>query len=123
MADQNPQFARTITLPFTPVPITGQTLGVLLVGAAYGPALGVGTVALYLAWDVLRADTGTVAMQEPPSRRMRAISRAAEASSSRCSSVSPVVSASNAPSRNGMRVMSPTTTGMRVPSFRRKCFS
>ena len=25
-------------LPFTPVPITGQTLGVLLVGAAYGPA-------------------------------------------------------------------------------------
>ena len=27
-------------LPFTPVPITGQTLGVLLVGAAYGPGLG-----------------------------------------------------------------------------------
>ena len=26
-----------IPLPFTPVPITGQTLGVLLVGAAYGP--------------------------------------------------------------------------------------
>jgi len=41
------QFA--IYLPFTPVPITGQTLGVLLVGAAYGPALGAATVGLYLA--------------------------------------------------------------------------
>ena len=38
----------TIYLPFTPVPITGQTLGVLLVGAAYGPALGAATVGLYL---------------------------------------------------------------------------
>jgi biotin transport system substrate-specific component len=38
----------TIYLPFTPVPITGQTLGVLLVGAAYGPVLGVATVGLYL---------------------------------------------------------------------------
>jgi biotin transport system substrate-specific component len=35
-------------LGFTPVPITGQTLGVLLVGAAYGPELGAATVALYL---------------------------------------------------------------------------
>ena len=43
----------SIPLPFTPVPITGQTLGVLLVGAAYGPALGVGTVALYLAWALV----------------------------------------------------------------------
>jgi biotin transport system substrate-specific component len=40
-------------LPFTPVPITGQTLGVLLVGAAYGPALGVATLVLYLAWGVM----------------------------------------------------------------------
>jgi len=38
----------SISLPFTPVPITGQTLGVLLVGAAYGPALGAATVGLYL---------------------------------------------------------------------------
>ena len=38
----------TIYLPFTPVPITGQTLGVLLIGAAYGPALGAVTVGLYL---------------------------------------------------------------------------
>ena len=38
----------TIYLPFTPVPITGQTLGVLLVGAAYGPALGAAPLGLYL---------------------------------------------------------------------------
>ncbi len=31
-----------IYLPFTPVPITGQTLGVLLIGAA--------TLGLYLSW-------------------------------------------------------------------------
>lgn len=42
-----------IPLPFTPVPITGQTLGVLLVGAAFGPGLGVATVGLYLAWAVV----------------------------------------------------------------------
>ncbi len=39
-------------LPFTPVPITGQTLGVLLVGAAYGPGLGAATLVLYLVWAV-----------------------------------------------------------------------
>ena len=38
----------SIPLPFTPVPITGQTLGVLLVGAAYGPILGAATLGLYL---------------------------------------------------------------------------
>jgi biotin transport system substrate-specific component len=43
----------TIYLPFTPVPITGQTLGVLLVGAAYGPGLGAATVGLYLAAAVM----------------------------------------------------------------------
>lgn len=40
-------------LPFTPVPITGQTLGVLLVGAAYGPGLGAATLGLYLLWAVV----------------------------------------------------------------------
>jgi biotin transport system substrate-specific component len=40
-------------LPFTPVPITGQTLGVLLVGAAYGPGLGIATVLLYLGYAVV----------------------------------------------------------------------
>ncbi|MEX1263724.1 MAG: biotin transporter BioY [Actinomycetota bacterium] len=43
----------SFTLPFTPVPITGQTLGVLLVGAAYGPGLGAATLGLYLAWAVV----------------------------------------------------------------------
>lgn len=38
----------SIKLPFTPVPITGQTLGVLLVGAALGPGLGALSMALYL---------------------------------------------------------------------------
>jgi len=43
----------TVYLPFTPVPITGQTLGVLLVGAAYGPALGAATIGLYLVAAVV----------------------------------------------------------------------
>ena len=38
-----------IKLPFTPVPITGQTLGVLLVGASFGAGLGAVSLALYLA--------------------------------------------------------------------------
>jgi biotin transport system substrate-specific component len=38
-----------IRLPFTPVPITGQTLGVLLVGASLGAGLGTASMALYLA--------------------------------------------------------------------------
>ncbi len=36
-------------LPFTPVPITGQTFGVLLVGAAYGWTRAGLTIGLYLA--------------------------------------------------------------------------
>jgi biotin transport system substrate-specific component len=39
----------SIRLPFTPVPVTGQTLGVLLVGTAYGWVRGGLTVAAYLA--------------------------------------------------------------------------
>jgi biotin transport system substrate-specific component len=38
-----------VRLPFTPVPVTGQTLGVLLVGAALGSALGALSLVLYLA--------------------------------------------------------------------------
>jgi biotin transport system substrate-specific component len=38
-----------IPLPFTPVPITGQTLGVLLVGASLGAGLGGVSMLLYLA--------------------------------------------------------------------------
>lgn len=37
-----------IPLPVTPVPITGQTFGVLLVGAALGPARGASALLLYL---------------------------------------------------------------------------
>jgi biotin transport system substrate-specific component len=39
----------TIPLPFTPVPITGQTFAVLLIGASYGVRRALGTMALYLA--------------------------------------------------------------------------
>lgn len=38
-----------IPLPFTPVPITGQTLGVLLAGFLLGSRRGAGAVLLYLA--------------------------------------------------------------------------
>lgn len=38
-----------IPLPFTPVPITGQTFGVLLVGAALGSKRGATSLASYLA--------------------------------------------------------------------------
>jgi biotin transport system substrate-specific component len=37
-----------IPLPFSPVPVTGQTFAVLLVGAALGARLGAGAVALYV---------------------------------------------------------------------------
>jgi biotin transport system substrate-specific component len=38
----------SIPLPYTPVPLTGSTLGVLYAGALLGPARGVVSVALYL---------------------------------------------------------------------------
>ncbi len=38
-----------VPLPFSPVPLTGQTLGVLLTGALLGPRLGALSVLLYLA--------------------------------------------------------------------------
>ena len=37
-----------VPLPFTPVPISGQTLGVLLIGAGYGWARGGITLAVYI---------------------------------------------------------------------------
>jgi biotin transport system substrate-specific component len=39
-----------IKLPFTPVPITGQTLAVLLVGGALGARRAGASLALYLGW-------------------------------------------------------------------------
>lgn len=42
-----------IPLPFTPVPLTGQTFAVLLVGAALGAKRGFGSLSLYLAFGAL----------------------------------------------------------------------
>jgi biotin transport system substrate-specific component len=64
----------SIPLPNTPVPITGQTFAVLLVGASYGAARATMTLAVYLligalgaplfahhssGWDVLSAASAT----------------------------------------------------------------
>ncbi len=38
-----------INLPFSPVPVTGQTFAALLIGAAYGSRLGTATVLAYIA--------------------------------------------------------------------------
>ncbi len=38
-----------IPLPFTPVPLTGQTLAVLLIGATLGARRGVASIVLYIA--------------------------------------------------------------------------
>src|SRR5919201_5756672 len=63
----------SIGLPFTPVPITGQTIAVVLVGASLGALLGLASLGLYLfvgalgapiyadgnhGWDVLTGPTG-----------------------------------------------------------------
>ena len=42
-----------IHVPFWPVPMTMQTFAVLVIGMAYGPRLGVATVALYLVQGAL----------------------------------------------------------------------
>jgi biotin transport system substrate-specific component len=62
-----------IDLPFTPVPITGQTFAVVLVGASLGALLGLASLGLYLfvgalgapvyadgkhGWDILTGPTG-----------------------------------------------------------------
>lgn len=44
-----------IPVPGSPVPITGQTLGVLLIGTAYGASLGLATIACYVALGLLGA--------------------------------------------------------------------
>jgi biotin transport system substrate-specific component len=43
----------TVKLPFTPVPFSGQTLGVLVVGGALGATLGAASVLLYIAEGAL----------------------------------------------------------------------
>ena len=42
-------------IPGSPVPVTGQTLGVLLLGTAYGAGLGFSTMAFYLLIGILGA--------------------------------------------------------------------
>jgi biotin transport system substrate-specific component len=64
----------SIPLPNTPVPLTGQTFGVLLIGGAYGATRGFATMAAYLVvgglgygvfaqhasgWDVLKLSSAT----------------------------------------------------------------
>lgn len=39
----------SVILPFSPVPVTGQTFAVLMIGALYGRVRGMATVAAYLA--------------------------------------------------------------------------
>jgi biotin transport system substrate-specific component len=43
----------TIKLPFTPVPISGQTLGALLIGGTLGALRGGAALGLYLAWGAV----------------------------------------------------------------------
>ncbi len=45
----------SLPLPFTPVPITGQTFAVVLVGAALGPVLGFASLFLYVALGIAGA--------------------------------------------------------------------
>ena len=42
-----------VPLPFTPVPLTGQTLAVLLIGATLGSARGAASMALYIVLGTL----------------------------------------------------------------------
>jgi biotin transport system substrate-specific component len=42
-----------LKVPLWPVPVTGQTFGVLLIGAALGSRLGAVTVLTYIAWGAL----------------------------------------------------------------------
>ena len=44
-----------IPVPGSPVPITGQTLGVLLIGTTYGALIGFATIATYVALGLLGA--------------------------------------------------------------------
>ncbi|HEX9824566.1 MAG TPA: biotin transporter BioY [Actinomycetota bacterium] len=63
----------SITLPFTPVPVTGQTLGVLVIGTALGWRLAIPALALYLAEIAVglpfaaegKAGVGTLTLSTP----------------------------------------------------------
>ncbi|MGF1446535.1 MAG: biotin transporter BioY [Pikeienuella sp.] len=51
--------AAKLKLPFWPVPLTMQTMVVLMIGAAYGSGLGAATLLAYLALGALGADVFT----------------------------------------------------------------
>jgi biotin transport system substrate-specific component len=53
-------------LPFTPVPITGQTFSVLLVGAALGTVLGGASSSLYVLWGLVAPSIGVHAQIYAP---------------------------------------------------------
>ena len=55
-----------ITLFFTPVPITGQTFGVLILAAAYGSRLGVTTMLAYLFVGIAGASITTLCPNSGP---------------------------------------------------------
>ena len=44
-----------IPVPGSPVPVTGQTLGVLLIGTSYGSGIGLATFAIYLLAGIVGA--------------------------------------------------------------------
>src|SRR5712692_3576676 len=53
-------------LPFTPVPITGQTFSVLLVGASLGTVLGGSSALLYVLWGLAAPNIGVHAQVYAP---------------------------------------------------------
>lgn len=56
----------SVPLPFTPVPITGQTFAVLLTGLLLGARLGAGTLALYLMAGVVGLPVFAASPALPP---------------------------------------------------------
>ena len=54
-----------VTVPLSPVPVTGQTLVVLMIGMAYGPRLGAMTICPYiLAGLGGLSDAGSLAQRQ-----------------------------------------------------------
>ena len=60
-----------IPLPFTPVPITGQTLGVLLVGAALGSKRGLSRLLRISQWAYLVCHSSRAARMDGTSSSVR----------------------------------------------------
>src|SRR5436853_5533602 len=56
----------SVKLPFTPVPITGQTFSVLLVGASLGMSRGGASALLYVLWGLAAPSLGVHAQIYAP---------------------------------------------------------